>query len=223
MFLDEFNRGNYIVRGSMLPVLNEHQIYDPDAPGKRRVLQDLVFTIAAANPNKHGNETGINADALDCAELSRFMIVNVEPDNVSQKNYFDKQFGRELKNLQYILDNNMWDKAGYDSVEEVQEEIYETQGRMKLADTILRSNEFVFDTEQDATVAYDDQTNLLNPRTLTNALLASDGTKKSLLRVWESCCSARKYDMMKDILSGYADPAKFKAVDNKANQALQGN
>lgn len=208
LFLDELNRAMAETRGSLLTLINNHEVPDPRVPGGSRVLRDLVFTVAAINPNTV--DSAYNTGVLDPAELSRFYIVYVTASNKDQLEYYNRFYGDIIKNYEDIIASGEADK---DDVVELQE----YKGRLALATKILNSDEFFFDDDVAEAQAMEDSSNILNPRTLTACLEHSDGTKKSFLKFWEGHCSSRKYATMQNILREFRDIDK----DDKANAVFK--
>ena len=193
LFLDEFNRADPQVRGSLLTLINNHTIPDPRVKGHQRYLKGMLFTVIAINPGG----ADYNTDVLDAAERSRFYIVDMKASNKDSLDYLIKQYKGDL------------------AVEDDPEEIQRIKGRLNLAMTLLKSKQFVFDDDQDEAIAQENQTNILNPRSLTQALDMSDGTKKDFLDWWNGMCNPTKRGVMETILSNYKD------VDNKANSVFK--
>lgn len=208
LFLDEYNRAASDVRGSLLTLINDHQI--PAEHGKYKTLKGFLFTIAAINPPN----PNYNTDTLDAAERSRFYQVQVNPDPIKHKNYLIHSYERELQQT--------------DDAEEKQE-IF---GRMNIAKTLLSSPIFKFDDEEDEDKANEFGLPILNNRTLSKLLEFSDGTKDNFLKLWDGVCNPNKKGMATRILAAYKDPvykdnnsaqattpSRFEKTD-KANDAL---
>lgn len=192
LFLDEYNRAPSDVRGSLLTLVNDHELIS----GKEKIeFPNLLFTVAAINPPN----PNYNTDELDAAERSRFYqeYVEAEPD-VLLDFLVNRHFKPQLKDAD-------------------EEEATEIEGRIKLATTLLSSREFAFDTEEDENRLSEEDPNapILNPRSFTKALEMSDGTKEDFLDVWNHMCNRDKKGMVERILANYQD------VDNKANDALK--
>ncbi len=192
LFLDEYNRAPSDVRGSLLTLVNDHELIS----GKEKIeFPNLLFTVAAINPPN----PNYNTDELDAAERSRFYqeYVEAEPD-VLLDFLVNRHFKPQLKDAD-------------------EEEATEIEGRIKLATTLLTSREFAFDTEEDENRLSEEDPNapILNPRSFTKALEMSDGTKEDFLDVWNHMCNRDKKGMVERILANYQD------VDNKANDALK--
>ena len=196
LFLDEINRASQAVLGALLTLVQNHLIVDPTAPGGKRPLKGMLFTIAAMNPRN----PAYNVNDIDMAMRTRFGKINVEADNSFQKEFYERFLGKELKEAQEADDP---------------EEVRIIMGQLKLARTLMESPLFRFDNdEEEADATYEGESSL-NPRTLTEALLACDGTKEDFLKIYLQKCNPAKYDLVEDILSEYID------VDDKANDALK--
>ena len=186
LFLDEYNRGMDQIRGTLLTLIENHTVYDQDAPGYRRELEGLLFTVAAINPFS----SDYNTQLLDAAEESRFMTVYVDSDPVATFGY--------IKNK---LENR--GKPG-------------DEGRLKIAEAMLKNPKFSFSTaEEEAKAMMEGNRKPLSARTFLRLLLASDGTKQEFLDLWNSFCDSGKFNMAKTLLSNYQD------ADDKANDALK--
>lgn len=193
LFLDEFNRAPSDVRGTLLTLINNHKVPDSAEKSHRRYLPGMLFTVVAINPGG----ADYNTDVLDAAERSRFYIVDMKASNKDSLDYLIKQYKGDL------------------SVEDDPEEIQRIKGRLNLAMTLLKSKQFVFDDDQDEAIAQENQTNILNPRSLTQAIDMSDGTKKDFLDWWNGMCNPNKRGVMETILANYKD------IDNKANSVFK--
>lgn len=91
LFLDEYNRGIDQIRGTLLTLIENHTVYDQEAPGLRRELEGFLFTVAAINPFS----ADFNVQQLDAAEESRFMTVWVESDPIATLSWFEnKEFSQ---------------------------------------------------------------------------------------------------------------------------------
>ena len=193
LFLDELNRAASDVRGSLLTLINDHEVPDSDVPGGERYLKGLLFTIAAINPG--GGD--YNVDDLDAAERSRFSLVTVNADNRSTLRFLIDKYNKQLE------------------LEDDEEEKLGIEGRKAIAKTLLNSPMFRFDDAEDIAQAQESQTNILNPRSLEQCLSISDGTKKSFLRWWDRTCNPSKKGVIENILQDYKD------VENKANSVFK--
>lgn len=203
LFLDEYNRARPEVRTPLMELVNNHIIPDNREASGFRFLPNFLFTVAAINPDtkKHRYEV----IPLDSAEMTRFSHIDVVPIIKSFKSHILKELKGEL------------DAIGDD--EDFADLILETKGKIKLAETILNSDEFRFDDTKQrdddwSTPGYNKIP--LDYRSFEQAIMNSDGTKEGLLAVWKQNSNNLRYDMIEDILEDYVD------VDDKANDALKG-
>ena len=203
LFLDEYNRARPEVRTPLMELINNHIIPDNREPDGTRFLPNFLFTIAAINPDtkKHRYEVL----PLDSAEMTRFSHIDVVPIIKSFKSHILRELQSEL------------DAIGDD--EDFADLVLETKGKIKLAETILNSDEFRFDDTKQrdddwSTPGYNKIP--LHYRSFEQAMMNSDGTKEGLLAVWKQNSNNLRYDMIEDILEDYVD------VDDKANDALKG-
>lgn len=194
LFLDEYNRAPKSVRTNLLELVNSHVVPDPRTESGQRYLENFLFTVAAINPANADYDT----DEMDMAERTRFRNIDVIPQRSHLLRYLTKEF------------NNMAEKAST----EVRKQ--RALGRLELAKTLLNSKDFEFDDSEDIAKMRDEGYGLaLNYRTLTNALMGSDGTKADFLSKWKEYANPLKYPMIERILKNYKD------IDDKANQALK--
>ena len=196
LFLDEINRASTEVLGALLTLVQNHMIVDPSAPGGKRPLKGMLFTVAAMNPYN----PAYDVNDIDMAMRTRFGKINVEADNEFQKAFYEKFLGKELKEAEEADDA---------------EEIQIIRGQLSLAKTLMSSPMFRFDNDDEEAEAKLNGESSLNPRTLTETLLACDGTKEDFLSIYMEKCNPEKYDMVEAILADYVD------VDDKANDALK--
>ena len=176
LFLDEYNRGIDNIRGTLLTLIENHTVYDAEAPGFRRELKGLLFTVAAINPFS----AEYNTNLLDMAEESRFMTVYVPSDPKATLSYLTQKFSG----------------TGEEGDE----------GRLNLAKTLLSSAEFRFSSAEDeANSLRDGNRKSLSARTLTRLLNASDGTKADFLSLYNSFCDSALKPMIEKILNNYRD------------------
>lgn len=196
LFLDEVNRASTEVLGALLTLVQNHMIVDPEAPGGKRPLKGMLFTIAAMNPYN----PAYDVNDIDMAMRTRFGKVNVEADNSFQEAFYEKFLSKELREAEEANDP---------------EEIQIIKGQLNIARTLMKSPMFRFDNDDEEAEAKLDGEASLNPRTLTETLLACDGTKDDFLHIYMQKCNPAKFDMVESILEDYVD------VDDKANDALK--
>lgn len=195
LFLDEFNRANDNVRGTLLTLINNHTIRDDRVPGKVRYLPNFLFTVAAINPA----DSNYNTRQLDDAEKARFKEVDVTPDPLNLLKYLTTILNREI-NSPTIDDESKKEAAG----------------QLSIATALLNNRKFIFDSQEDIDASKESGNGLvLSHRTFTNCLLYSDGTKEDFLKNWNSFCNSLKYSMVDRLLKEYKD------VDDKANSVFK--
>lgn len=196
LFLDEYNRAPREVRTNLLELVNSHVVPDSREEGGQRFLPNFLFTIAAINP-PNGR---YNTDEMDDAERSRFRTVDVTFDPINLNQFLSKRF----------------DKLA-DDPDNDEEERLEYIRKKAIANRLLTSKKFSFDTPEDMDTGrdrYGENYKPLNYRSLTLLLDQSDGTKEDVLALWPQFVNAGKKRMAEDILSDYVD------IDDKANAAL---
>ena len=196
LFLDEVNRASQEVLGALLTLVQNHLIVDPEAPGGKRPLSGMLFTIAAMNPYN----PAYDVNDLDMAMRTRFSTVGVDADNSFQKAFYERFLGKELKEAEEANDP---------------EEIKIIKGQLGIAKALMESSMFRFDNDDEEAEAKDEGSPSLNPRTLTETLFACDGTKEDFLDIFMEKCNPAKFGMVENILQDYVD------VDDKANDALK--
>ncbi|MGM9544670.1 MAG: type II toxin-antitoxin system death-on-curing family toxin [Romboutsia timonensis] len=197
LFLDEYNRAPREVRTNLLELVNSHVIPDAREEGDQRFLPNFLFTVAAINPPNNR----YNTDEMDDAERSRFRTINITFD----PNYLNNFLGKRYDRLAADPDND-------------DEETLEYVRKKTLADKLLTSKKFTFDTPEDMDTGRDrlgEYYKPLNYRSFTLLLDNSDGTKEDLLDLWSDFVNANKKRMAEDILANYVD------IDDKANSALK--
>lgn len=196
LFLDELNRAPTDVAGSLLTLINDHVVNDQNEPSGKRLLKGFLFTVAAINPPRPGNDV----NELDNPMRSRFGAVEVESNPEEHLKYLNWHYNQQIKQME---------KEGHP------ERIPAIMGRLAIANKLLTDPRFEFDDDEDEDKAQDEGIPVLNPRSLTNLLHASRGKKELFLNKWNGFCNPYKYNVIEDILSDYVD------VDDKANDALK--
>ena len=217
-FLDEYNRGDKRVRNIFLDLMLNHRLQVPltgddekdkelYAPygelqtgrdgNKMLFFPNLLFVVAAQNPYSH-RYAGTNP--LDSAEVGRMRVEYVETDPLVIKNYLIKKYKAQLENV---------------TNEKIKQKI---MGRIALTDKILSDPSFNFDSPREREDIYDENPTgkTTNPRDFEFLMNACDGTKASLLKLWDKFMSYKKKGLIQTILSDYVD------VQDKANDALKG-
>ena len=200
LFLDEFNRARGTVRGTLLTLINDHKIPDAREDGGMRTLENMLFTVAAINPE----DTNDDVQPLGQAENDRFREIRI----VSDKNHW----------LNYIVHRYMnlakrFEEAGK------HDKAFKQERKIALIKTLVKNPKFTFDNSEDILKARDNQAwnkKSLNNRSLTKLLDACDGTKENFLELWPSFTNNLRLPMVKRILDDYVD------IEDKANDALKG-
>lgn len=199
LFLDEWNRAPTTVRGTLLTLIQNHEIPDPRVKGGARFLPNFMFTVAAINPA----DANYNTDKLDDAELGRVRRVYVKSDLLNFLQYLESQLNKFINET-----DNPEDKKVF-------------QGQLGIAEKLLKDPRFTLDDQTDIEQSHEAEENgkgnglVLNSRSFTNCLYGSDGTKNDFLDIWNDYCNSLKKQTVKEILKDYKD------VDDKANDALK--
>lgn len=197
LFLDEYNRSKSEIRGALLTLVQNHMTWDPTQENNEHFLENFLFTVAAINPP---NSSYKGAKELDPAEKSRFRKVVMQPDPMEHLAYLRKVYTEKIEKAQ----NPVAKKSA--------------EGRLKLAETILSSPNFSYDTSKDIDQNEDNFDYWpLNYRSFKKVLDECDGTKEDLLSIWNDYCNADKKSTIEGILHNYVD------VDDKANDAIKGD
>ena len=215
LFLDEYNRADFMIRGTLLTLINNHEV---PASGKddngnrisRKKFNNFLFTIAAINPAEDGT---YNVQKLDAAELGRVGRVDVKMDNKSTRLFLYKHFGEITDNPEVpenIRNLNRW--------------------KRQISELLLADNsKFEFDNKQDIKNCNKKGVASLNPRSLT---LALDSVVRPTIKDFEEkfkrYSNPDKWDYVLAILQRkkFDDLAKidldaYEEVDDKATQALK--
>ena len=201
LFLDEWNRAPTNIRGTLLTLIQDHTIPDPDGEGGYLFLPNFLFTVAAVNPS----DGDYNVTPLDSAEKGRMRIEYVASDPLLIMRYIQHMCDTAIATAK---------KNNSPNLERITKKY---TGMRNLATKILSDPRFSFDDTQDIRKALDDPNGnqlLLNPRTLTNCLLGSRGDSKVFIARWNSYCNSHKKQMIVDILKDYKD------VNDKANSVF---
>lgn len=195
LFLDELNRAPQDVAGSLLTLINDHVVNDQQDPSGKRLLKGFLFTVAAINPPKPGNEV----NELDNPMRSRFRGVDVESDKNQMLQYFTYKYGQDIKKMEEMGKP---------------ERANACRGRLAIVTKLLQDPRFEFDDDDDERDAQLKGYAVLNPRSLTNLLTASQGKKERFIDMWSGFCNPLKQNLIEDILEDYVD------VDDKANSVF---
>lgn len=201
LFFDEINRTTGKIRGSLLDMINSHQVptYEKDPKtGKTKIVKrfkNVLFSVIAINP---ADDIFPDNDPLDPAMVSRNgKVVKVGANKKEFLNIIDSIYEKILR------------------LPLSQEDYKEYAGQKDLARALLSSSQFKFNTAQEVRdkfyLSQDQETeemfNYLNYRTFAILLQQSDGTKDSLLWTveYESGLGEEDINMYKSILSTYTD------------------
>lgn len=219
LFLDEYNRARDSIRGSLLTLIQDHIIADPSSKDSVKYLQNFLFTIAAINPSEEDladylkvmhpdqevdydvvSSNSFAVKALDQAEKSRFIRKFVEADPKATAKYLINKYQKQLDNPKIP------DKF-----------IPIIKGRQALADKILNSNKFSFDTYEDMRDSKESGNGLiLMPRTFELVLNSCNGTKEDFLNKWNESANSNRKAEIEDILANYVDKVdKANSVFNR--------
>ena len=162
-------------------------------------MTNLLFTVAAINPvsSAYG---GVKQS--DMAELTRFKHFMVKPSRTEHLKYLNREYDKEMEDAKDAGD---------------EEWMQEVAGRKALANALLSDRRFEY-TPLSKEEQYSDDSNFraTSYRSLKQALDDSDGTKDSLLKVWNDFCDYTQKKTIEDILKNFVD------VNDKANDALKG-
>ena len=214
LFLDELNRADPEVVGTLLTLILDHTVPDNYSEGGVKTLNGFLFTVAAINPADDDTYEGTNE--FDNALLDRFRQIPVFADVQGYRKHLLKELNNNLE-----IDKKRMEKR---PDERSAKKLTATEGRIKLANTILSSPMFEFDNIEDERKARETQregdlqilqNKILSPRGFSALIRACDGTKKDFLDKWPDFCNINKLDMVEQILTDYVD------VDDKANNALR--
>lgn len=213
LFLDELNRADPEVVGSLLTLILDHQVPDNYSEGGMKHLKGFLFTVAAINPAD--DDTYAGTTEFDNALLDRFRQIPVFADVPKYKRHLLDELNQNLELYKKKAEKN---PSRYNS------KVVETMGKIGLAEKILSSPHFDFDSitdEQEARATRRDgkesilQNKILSPRGFSALIRACDGTKEDFLRLWNDYCNINKKDIIEQILTSYKD------VADKANDALR--
>ena len=212
LFLDELNRADPEVVGTLLTLILDHTVPDNYSEGNTKFLEGFLFTVAAINPADDDTYEGTNE--FDNALLDRFRQIPVYADVNGYKKHLLKELEQNLE-----VDKKRMEKR---PDERSAKKLLATEGRIKLANTVLSSPDFSFDDIDDEREARNTereekilQNKILSPRGFSALIRACDGTKADFLAKWPDFCNINKLDMVEHILTNYKD------VEDKANDALK--
>lgn len=199
LFLDEFNRARGGVRGTLLTLINDHMIPDAREDGGMRLLKNMLFTVAAINPD----ETSDDVEPLGQAEHDRFRHIRIISDKKHWLKYIQDR-------LQHLIDA---EEAAGDH-----EAAFQDERRKALITKLVSDKRFAFDETPDIQKAKDNEAwnkISLNNRNLTKLLDNCDGTKADFLRKWNEFCNNLRKPKIETILDDYED------IEDKANDVFK--
>lgn len=196
LFLDEFNRGNSYVRGTLLTLIQDHVIADSREKGWKKWYPNFLFTVIAVNPAT----AKYNTDILDAAERGRGRKINVKSDPVVWLRYFQDYCDRCTRAST---------KAGDP------EEAKRWEGNKALATALFDGGLTFSSVKELEDPSYTGNGDPVNSRNLSNLFEVCDGTKEDLISLWPEFCDDARLSEVKNILKNYKD------VDDKANQGLK--
>ena len=214
LFLDELNRADPEVVGSLLTLILDHQIPDNYSEGGIKFLKGYLFTVAAINPS--ADDALYSTGDFDNALLDRFRQIAVYANVPQYRKYLLKKLNDELKEAE----NNL--KKRPRLAKRYENQILKQKRKIALADTVLSSPLFEFDgidDEKEMAQHREDnpmlQGKILSPRGFSGLIKACDGTKEDFLRKWPQFCNYKKQGIIEEILEDYVD------IEDKANDALK--
>lgn len=168
LFIDEINRSFVKDRASLLKLIQEHRIPDSNSKTGDTYLKNLLFVVAAMNPG--GNGTYEGADLLDDAMITRFAIFDWDSNPKVTLEWYTALCWRRIKRLKKKREH------GQISAEAYKLGVSIIEGRRNIMTALLSNDEFRFSTSEEEAKAHRKQIGVLNSRTLTSAIEASDGT-----------------------------------------------
>jgi hypothetical protein len=210
LFLDELNRADPEVVGSLLTLILDHLVPDNYSEGQTRLLPGYLFTIAAINP---ADDEAYDTTEFDNALLDRFQQYAVYPNIPQYRKHLLNELNNNLKIDLARVQNDPENQRN-------RKKLLATQGRIALAEKILNSPLFSFDSIEDEKEARRTkngilQNKILSPRGFSACIRACDGTKQSFIDKFPRFCNINKLPIIEQILTSYKD------VSDKANDALR--
>lgn len=195
LFLDEYNRGLPDVRGTLLTLIQDHKVVDYKSKGSTRFLPNLLFTIAAINPDN----PDYNVYDLDDAEKTRFRRVTLDPDQYQFLSYLNHELERRAQQAKNEEDQKIFKK------------------QKALANAVLGTKEQILDSAEDIRRNKEEGGNglITSNRSFFNLLDSSEGDKEEFIKEWSDWCNDQKLPLIKKLLRNYKD------IDDKANDALK--
>ena len=203
LFLDEVNRASQRVQDSLMEIMTSHSIptySDSNSRAMRKFVPTFIMTIVATNPPNM-----YKVDRLDPAFIARTKKVPVEPDPLTTLDYIIEKYEKFIA------------KEEHKGNSANQKSIKKWKNKIKIATALLSSEDFEFDPDEISQNNWNDGEDLTNTsRTITNALVACDGTISDFLNELHGNIPDSDIPKIKTILRDYKD------TDDKANDALKG-
>lgn len=168
LFIDEINRSYTSDRSSLLKIIQEHKIPDSNSKTADHYLKNLLFVIGAMNPGGNGVYEG--AELLDDAMITRFAIYDWDSNPKVTLEWYEGVCRRRLQRLKEKRQHKQISAEAYALGVAI------IKGRRNIMHTLLTSDDFRFSTDAEEARAHTKQIGVLNSRTLTSAVEASDGT-----------------------------------------------
>ena len=216
LFIDEFTASAVSARSPLLTLINDHEIpsdADEDDPDESttKFLPNFLFTIAAANP---ADATFQGNKPLNNAMLNRFVCCHFVPTHDDVVRWYNNFFKPSIEKLKDRLQNPVTksDAYGYER------RIHELDKVLEMGAAIARDPKVKLHIkDEDRESANDQQTPLLNNRTMTKLVRASRGNKDAFFTNIQRYIgnSSDAEEMLRRALSNYVD------ADNAANQVFK--
>lgn len=196
LFLDEFNRGNSYVRGTLLTLIQDHIIVDTRSATGEKWYPNFLFTVISVNPAT----SNYNTDILDLAERGRAEEIYVESDPNVWLKYFRHTCEANAKDSRAAGD---------------EKEATRWENNSKLATALFDGGLTFSTTAELSDPTYNGNGKPVNSRNLSMLFQKCKGTKDDLILKWGRFCDDARLQEVKSILKNYKD------VDDKANQGLK--
>lgn len=215
LFLDEFNRAADNVAGTLLELINSHDLPittegEDGQYSNIKHFDNILFTVIAINP---ASNIFANVNEFTPEKVSRgIALIDVKGDRNELLTHLTKVYNAILENP--LLPEDVHNRY---------------EGQLNLATALLSAPAFTFDDAVDVEEIHTGNnsegslTQFLNYRTITGALFGCNGTKlhflKNLNRLYHF--SKKKTLMIENILKSYADkPTKGNSIFTKAQQQM---
>lgn len=204
LFLDELNRADPEVIGTLLTLMLDHKLPDSSEQRSMKTFKGFLFSVAAINPADGNYDT----NKLDPAVMGRFITFDMgEADVPGYREHVVKQWEDAVKKAEAEYQRRPTPRS--------EKAVISAKGRLGICKALLASPLFSFDTPDEEAEAFEKDEHTTSPRNLSAALTHCDGTKESFLDVFPRACNPDKLDTVEQILTDYVD------VVDKANDALK--